>query len=159
MTDLRMGTAQLGDEEFVEAFESCRLPGEQFHHEDHLRLAWIYLRQHGMREAEARLLRGIPRFAEHHGSLGKFHYTMTVAWLRIVAAARAAQLAEMPFVELLAACPELCDRQLLAKHYSQELLQSEAARTSWVPPRSAPDPVRQALRGIGQPRSAFMARG
>ena len=43
-----------------------------------------------------------------------------------------AQLAEMPFVELLAACPELCDRQLLAKHYSQEVLQSEAARADWV---------------------------
>jgi hypothetical protein len=82
MMALRMGTAQLHDDEFVEAFESCRLPGDQFHHEDHLRLAWIYLRQQGMRETEARLLRGIPRFAAHHGSPGKFHHTMTIAWLR-----------------------------------------------------------------------------
>ena len=134
MTDRGMGTAHLSDEEFVEAFESCRLPGEQFHHEDHLRLAWIYLRQHGMREAEARLLSGIPRFAAHHGSPGKFHYTMTVAWLRLVAAAREPAAVHQTFSEFLGVHRTLSDRDLLSKYYSKQLLEQEVARTGWIPP-------------------------
>jgi len=140
MTDLRMGTAQLSDAEFVEAFESCRLPGEQFHHEDHLRLAWIYLRQYGMREAEARLLSGIPRFAAHHGSLGKFHYTMTVAWLRLVAAAREPALTHQTFSEFLDVHPTLSDRDLLSRYYSKQLLEQEVARTGWIAPDLQPLP-------------------
>ena len=32
----------LNDDEFIESFESCRLPAESFNHPDHVRLAWLY---------------------------------------------------------------------------------------------------------------------
>ena len=34
------------DSEFVDSFEDCTLPSTAFHHRDHVRLAWIYLRRH-----------------------------------------------------------------------------------------------------------------
>ena len=34
--------ARLNDEEFLQAFEDCTL--EEFHHADHVRMAWLYLR-------------------------------------------------------------------------------------------------------------------
>ncbi len=33
-----LASAHLSDEEFLEAFHSCRLPNSEFHHADHLRL-------------------------------------------------------------------------------------------------------------------------
>ena len=44
------------DQEFAAAIETCRLPNAQFHHRDHLRLAWIYLRRYGPELGEAQRL-------------------------------------------------------------------------------------------------------
>jgi hypothetical protein len=41
----------LSDEEFAAAVERCEAPDDGFHHRDHLRLAWIYLRRYGAAEA------------------------------------------------------------------------------------------------------------
>jgi hypothetical protein len=38
-----LATADLGDEEFLEAFHSCRLRTSEFRHADHLRPAWLHL--------------------------------------------------------------------------------------------------------------------
>jgi hypothetical protein len=55
MTDTGAGTLHLPEDEFVAEFESCRLPAAQFHHADHIRLAWIYLRQMNEPEAAERM--------------------------------------------------------------------------------------------------------
>ncbi len=121
------------DEEFVDAFETCRLPNERFHHRDHLRLAWIYLRRYGARDAPARIAESIRRYAAHHGKPEKYHETLTVAWLRLVANS-AARSAALGFEDLLAASPELLDKNTLHRYYSPELLALESARTQFVPP-------------------------
>src|SRR5687767_11184411 len=40
------GTAK--DQEFIAAFESGKLPPECFRHQDHVKLAWLYLRQYSL---------------------------------------------------------------------------------------------------------------
>src|SRR4029077_6630307 len=140
MDALRWGTAHLSDEEFLREFESCRLPGESFHHADHVRVSWIYLRRFDEPAAQERMAQSIERFATHHGSPRKFHVTMTLAWMRLVAAAvrapptpraRAgmrlvaaawrAPPAITRFEEFAAAHPRLLDPQALAQHYSADL--------------------------------------
>ena len=67
-----------GDQEFLEAFETCRLAPQLFHHRDHLRLAWIYL-QRDASTAPVRIAESIRRYAAYHGQSGKYHETMPLA--------------------------------------------------------------------------------
>jgi hypothetical protein len=40
--DLNLGCGHLSDDEFVAAFEECRLSPAGFHHANRVRLAWSY---------------------------------------------------------------------------------------------------------------------
>lgn len=121
------------DHEFLDAFENCRLANELFHHRDHLRLGWIYLRRYRVSDAAVRIAESIRRYAAHHGRSDKYHETITVAWLRLVADFTGRTRA-VNFNELLASSPELLDKNTLHQYYSPELLDTEAARTQFVPP-------------------------
>ena len=127
------------DQEFVEAFETCRLPNEQFHHRDHLRLALIYLARHGRAEAAVRLGQAIRTYAAHHGKADKYHETVTQAWVQLLGSARG-RAPGASFEELLAANPELLDKHLIERYYSPALLHSEAAHLLFVLPDREPLP-------------------
>jgi hypothetical protein len=116
----------------IEGFESCSL--DEFPHVDHIRLTCAYLERFDADDTLQRLLTGLQKFATAKGSPGKFHYTMTRAWLEIILEARR-QHPESPDAEsLLAACPALADPRLLRHYYSEAALSSATARTAWVPP-------------------------
>jgi hypothetical protein len=133
-------TTELSDSEFVRAFEACELSNECFHHRDHLRLAWIYLKSHGEAEARRRLGDTIRRFAGHHGKSDKYHETITAAWLRLVASAMDRSPRGASFDDLTIAAPELLDKNTIERFYSVVVLASESARTSWVEPDLQPLP-------------------
>jgi len=132
------------DQEFVTALETCRLPNEDFHHRDHIRLAWIYLRQQGFPEAAARLVESIRRYAAHYGAAQKFHQTITMAWLALVEDARRRAPMGASFEDLLRAFPELLNLKALDEYYSSAVLDSAAARDTFVAPdkRSLPGSIR-----------------
>ncbi len=100
---------RMTDREFTEAFESCRLPNDQFHHRDHVRLAWIYVRRYGAADAAVRIAGSIQRYAAYHGKPSKDDRELTAAWMRLVAEA-VSRVPEASFEELLAAFPELLDK-------------------------------------------------
>jgi hypothetical protein len=124
------------DRAFVSAFERCEL--DAFRHRDHVRLAWAYLREHGRAEAARRTRDGIRRFAEHHGAATKYHETMTIAWLALVADALAASADEDDFERFLDANPRLLDAGALAEHYSPDRLRDDRARHEFVEPDLRP---------------------
>ena len=138
MDDLRKGTAHLSDESFVEEFESCRLPAAQFHHADHIRLAWIFLGQMDEAEATRRIEQAIRRYAEHNGIGQKYHQTITLAWMKLVAAARRATPHTVYFDEFAEKHPELLDVHHLKNYYTKEFLESPQARADWVEPDVRP---------------------
>jgi hypothetical protein len=76
----------------------------------------------------------IRKFAAHHGKSDKYHETITVAWLRLVANAMARMPAGTSFPRLTTASPELLDKRTIEKFYSRATLASEAARAFWVEP-------------------------
>src|SRR5579872_2786660 len=82
---LTLASAHLGDDEFLEAFHSCRLKNSEFRHADHLRLAWLHLRREPFDVALANVRTGIQRFAAHHGAAHRYYDAVTVAWVRLVA--------------------------------------------------------------------------
>ncbi len=140
MHSFASGTIHLSDDDFVRLFESCELPGNSFHHADHIRLTWIYLRQSGETETVERMLKGIYRFACHNGRPEKFHYTVTRAWVRLVAAAWRSDSSMTQFTDFAAAHPHLLDKNALQLHYSSARLGSAAGREGWTEPDLAPLP-------------------
>ncbi len=134
------GASAWSDQDFLRAFEELSFPAELFHHREHIRVAWLYLKSTDASRAAELMSEGIRRFANHHGATQKYHHTVTLAWMRLVAAALAETPEEHVFERFLSAHPELKDTNLLAKYYSKELLQSAAAREGWLEPDLRPLP-------------------
>ncbi|HVH70007.1 MAG TPA: hypothetical protein VNB49_02715 [Candidatus Dormibacteraeota bacterium] len=82
----------------------------------------------------------ILRFANHHGATEKYHHTLTLAWMRLVAAALVETREGYNFTQFLSDHPELGDKNLLAQYYSNEHIESAAARKGWVEPDLQPLP-------------------
>jgi hypothetical protein len=122
------------DDDFVAAFLSGSLPPQQFHHRDHLRLAWALVRLTGAEEAMKRITSGIRYFAAQHGQAEKYHETMTRFWVRVVAHAVAARPDLTTFDAFLAAFPLLLERDLPYRHWRRETMASPQARAQWVEP-------------------------
>jgi len=122
------------DEEFREAFESLKIPNEMFHHREHIRLAWIYSCKLSQEEALTRIVKGIRAFAKHHGAPGKYHHTITVAWMRLVWHAARHAPAAPDFQTFAAAHPDLFHAKRLDDYYSAAQLKSDAARSNWIEP-------------------------
>jgi hypothetical protein len=121
------------DHEFLEAFERLEVAKEDFHHRDHLRLAWACLRADEGR-ALARVRVAIGRFAEKHGVPQLYHETITRFWVtRLVSAMRAT--ADAPdFATLAERHPELLDKELVRRLYRPETLAGEKAKGEWLEP-------------------------
>lgn len=120
------------DEELIAGFEAASLPA--FPHADHVRLTILYLSRHGREESQRKLSEGLRRFATAKGVPGKFHVTMTIAWLDLVDDARRRYPELSDPAALVAACPELLDRDALLRFYTPERLMSDQARQQWVSP-------------------------
>ena len=116
----------MSDEDFAIAFERCEIPKEEFHHRDHVRLAKFYLEQYGAQAADARMAQAVRNFADHHQVSGKYHHTMTIAWMRLVAHDPDSAL--------------LLDAKYLREFYSDAVLQSDASRNTFVTPDKRPLP-------------------
>lgn len=136
--ELKLGCGHLSDDEFVSAFEECRIEPANFHHGDHVRLAWLYAGRYATATAEGKLLSGIRQFAVQAGVPEKFQYSTTVAWARLVAASRRNSKAEQSFDKWIAEHTQFLDRRLLDKYYSKGKLESEPARSVWVEPDLMP---------------------
>jgi hypothetical protein len=127
----------LSDEEFLARFEGATL--EPFHHRDHVRMTWLYLRAHDDETAARKVAEGIRNFATAHGKASMFHVTLTRAWLCLVRAALTATPGA-PFAAFTEAHPHLLDKDCIYRHYRRDTILSEAARAGWVEPDLQPLP-------------------
>ena len=121
------------DEQFLVAFETGQIANRDFHHRDHLRLAWIQIRRLGLERALESVTTAIRQFAAHHGHADRYHDTMTRFWLRAVAIG-IDHHPDLSFEGLLAAEPHLLDKKLPYRHWSRERMGSDEARRHWVDP-------------------------
>jgi nitroreductase len=142
------------DSELLEAFEACTLPPEHFKHREHVRVAWLMLREHELLAAIARFRAGLQRYAASLGASGKYHETVTWAFMILIHEACTSRPAAT-WDEFARAHPDLLASSLLGAYYSPELLASERARRSFVLPDRV---VTQACPPAGDPRRGA-ARG
>jgi hypothetical protein len=130
----QLGSAGISEEALADRLERCVYPNAEFFHADHIRLAWHYMRVYGEERATERMRRTISGFAVSLGHPEKYHDTVTVAWMRAVAAAMACTPGAADFAAFLAAHPWLLDRDCLLAFYSRGRLFSDEARARWVEP-------------------------
>jgi hypothetical protein len=123
------------DDELIAAFESTELPAEQFSHEAHVRVAWWYLRATSLPDALTRFSTGLRRFATAKGAPHKYHETITVAYLLLIAE-RLERGRDLDWREFAAANRDLLRRtpSVLSKYYTEALLGSDRARVEFVLP-------------------------
>jgi pyridoxamine 5'-phosphate oxidase len=137
------------DEEFLHRFETADLA--EFRHGDHVRAAWAYVERDGPDRALGAMLGGIRRFANAKGAPGKFHYTLTRAWLALIVDARVRYPHARTAAALLDACPLLGDTRALERFYSSETLGSDRARAEWVEPDRGPLTSSPSASGLFMP--------
>ncbi len=130
---------QLTDDEYLERFAARELGPESFDHRGHLWMAWLHLARYDVDEASQRVCDGIRDLATKFGVPEKFNHTLSEALMRIMAW-RMQGGGKEDFDAFLQANADLVDDCIgvLARHYSDELLNSDAARTGWVLPDRLP---------------------
>ena len=124
----------MDDAAFIAAFEGGTLAPERFRHRDHLRLAWLYLREAPLAGALERFSAGLRRFARAAGKEGLYHETITVAYMALVNE-RMARDPGLDWEEFARANADLFDHPAaLRVYYRDETLRSDLARAVFVLP-------------------------
>lgn len=121
------------DSELRSRFESLSLPPGEFSHREHVRVAWIYLRELPLLEALRVFPENLRRFAVAAGVPGLYHETITWAFL-IVINERIARSGAEDFDGFAAANGDLFERGFLQRWYEPETLESALARETFLFP-------------------------
>ena len=136
-------------DELIAALEECRLPAAAFDHRAHVQAGFGYLQRHGYAGALIALATALRRFSAHHGKQGLYHETVTAAFLALIhqrmaedldAEGREIALAgaqALDWERFAASHPGLFARDLLARYYSKDTLNSALARHCFVLPKAS----------------------
>jgi hypothetical protein len=124
------------DDEFLDRFEAGRLPEQGFHHGDHVKLAWLYLRRFGVLEVLGRFSAGLQALARARGKPQLYHETITWAYILLIRERMARTGSGQAWPEFAAAHPDLLAGRegILHDYYREETLRSELARSIFVFP-------------------------
>jgi hypothetical protein len=136
------------DHEFVQAFEACTLPSEAFDHRNHVRLAWLYLREQPLLAALPRFVDSLRRYAGSLGASAKYHETITYAFMFLIHERMTRRQAES-FEEFAVGNADLFG-PILKRYYRPETLASDLARSTFV----MPDAERRRPRRLARRRPA-----
>lgn len=126
------------DEKFIQEFEARRWPLAQWHHSDHIKLAYLYLTKYPLAEAAARVCAGIRAHNTAHGiadtPTGGYHETMTQAWMHLVYFTLCEYGPAATADAFFENSPHLSQKKSLRYFYSPELFMSPRAKAEFVPP-------------------------
>jgi len=127
----------MNDVELTRALERGEIANENFRHASHLHVAWVYLSDTtSVDQASARMRDTLRRFAASVGKPEKYHETITLFWVRLLALAREASGETLE--KLVATNPQLLEKNFPLAYYSCERLFSDKARTMWLEPDLKP---------------------
>ena len=127
------------DEELLAGFERAALPDGAFHHEQHVRVAWLYVRRYGLPDALGEFSRALKRFAVAKGAPHLYHATITWAFLLLIGE-RSARGSATTWTEFAQQNTDLLQWKpsVLDQYYSADALWSDLARSTFVFPDRRP---------------------
>ncbi|MGH9743303.1 MAG: hypothetical protein ACRD51_13245 [Candidatus Acidiferrum sp.] len=130
------------ESEWMEQFEECALPNGFFHHQDHARMAFLYLKKYPALEALDRFSSALKRFATAQGKPNIYCETITWCYFLLIRERMARANSPQTWADFSAENTDLlCWKDnLLHKFYRPETLKSELGRRVFVfPDRLQPD--------------------
>ncbi|MGC9944684.1 MAG: hypothetical protein ABSE48_22915 [Verrucomicrobiota bacterium] len=137
----------MSDDEFLEQFETCAFPFDQWHHRAHVKLAYIYATRFGLEIASQKLRDGIRAYNAankvQEGPASGYHETMTQAWLRIIHAAIQEYGQRATADEFFDFHPQLGQKKILRLFYSADLFISPLAKREFVEPDLTGLPIKR----------------
>jgi hypothetical protein len=127
------------DDEFIARFEDGSLPGESFHHSDHVKMAFLYLCRYPALDALKRFSGSLTRFAEAKGKPGLYHETITWAFLLLIHERMVRAGGPQNWTQFAACNADLLNwkENILQKYYRRETLSSDLARKTFLFPDKA----------------------
>ena len=128
-----VGERPASEQALLQGFLDGTLP--EFHHQQHVHVAWLFVRRHGMPAALSEFAAAIQRFAAAKGAHQLYHETITWAFLLLIAE-RQARIPAATWDEFAAAHTDLLvwKPSILSRYYSNELLASDLARRTFLMP-------------------------
>jgi hypothetical protein len=135
----------MNDEKFLHAFQAAAWPADDWHHREHVKIAYLYLRQYPFDVALDRVRSGILALNAAQNVPDEpnrgYHETMTHAWLQLVHVTLCefgpSESADA-FVDTHA---QLLSKRALWLFYSQDRLLSAEAKQSFIVPDLAALPT------------------
>jgi hypothetical protein len=120
--------------ELIHLFETDTLPGD-FHHADHVRLAFAYLSQYPPLVALDKFATALKRYASARGKSQLYHETITHAYFFLIHD-RMARTPTTDWDEFACHNPDLLTWKpgVLARYYHDSTLQSNLARSVFLFP-------------------------
>jgi hypothetical protein len=134
-------TSPLTDEELLRDLEQTALPGDAFHHAEHVRAAFLYLCRYPLLEAVQKFSAALQRLAASQGKAHRYHQTITWAYLFLIHQRMARAGRPQTWQEFAKGNPDLLswEDNIVKRYYRSETLQSELARLIFVfPDQNAP---------------------
>ena len=132
------------DQEFIEGFEDCTLPAESFHHQEHVRIVWLYLHRYSVLETLTRFSENLKRFAAANGKPNLYHETITWAYVFLIHERRERNGQGQSWSEFADGNADLFDwkESILKLYYDEETLRSDLARKTFVFPDRPHSPAK-----------------
>ena len=127
--------------ELIDGFESDALPGDSFHHADHVRLAFAYLSEYPVLKALEKFAGALHRYAAARGKPQLYHETVTHAYFFLIRE-RMACVPTADWDDFARHNPDLLVWKggILSRYYRDATLQSDLARTVFLfPDKIFPD--------------------
>ena len=123
-------------DELIEQFERGATAADSFHHADHVRLAFEYLRRYTALEALAMFSAALKRFAAAQGKAQRYHETITWAYLLLIRERMVRAACAQTWEEFAERNADLLVWKggVLTTLYRQETLDSDLARQTFVFP-------------------------
>jgi len=152
------GMLEPSDKQFIDRFDQCLIPKDQWTHTAHIRMAWIqFNRSKDFAEAMDRIRLGIQKLNASLGSIG-YHETVTVAYARLIYERLLLQNQAHRWIDFFQAHQDLVAKEpsILAPHYSAESLSSAQSKIRFVEPKLKPLPLAGIIRDATQDDVAAM---
>ena len=132
------------DDDFLSQFESTAWPYSEWHHRQHIKVAYLYLRRYPFEQARIRISERIRAFNAAkkvpESLTGGYHETMTQAWLHLVYFTLCeygpAENADVFYEQH----PQLWGKKTLRFYYTKERFVTQEAKAKFLTPDITPFP-------------------
>jgi hypothetical protein len=134
----------IADETFLGQFEATTWPLEQWHHQQHIKVAYLYLCRYPLETAATRIREKIKAFNAAKQvpdglSMG-YHETMTQAWLRLVYFSLCEYGPAENADAFFESNPQLSQKKTLRFFYTRERFMTLEAKAEFLQPDVTPLP-------------------